>query len=57
MVRVYNEYLMNSPQEGYAGKVEEFITADPKRISWSRALKNDLIRGKSLFFREDAIVR
>ena len=57
MIGVYNDHLADRPQEGYGDKIEEFLTSDPKKISWSRALKNDLGRGKPLSFRQDTVVR
>ena len=56
MVDVYNEHLAQRPLKGYADRIEDHITSDPTKISWSRALKNDLSSGKPLSFREDAIV-
>lgn len=37
--------------------VEDIIDTDPKRISWSRGLKNDVARGRSYSFNPERIVR
>lgn len=37
-------------------KVEDFIDADPKKISWSRGLKNKLINNTEIFFNTDKII-
>ena len=36
--------------------VNKFIDTDPSRISWSRALKGDLGKGKKIAFSEDRVV-
>ncbi|MYG51932.1 MAG: DEAD/DEAH box helicase, partial [Rhodospirillaceae bacterium] len=56
MIDVYNEHLRLRPAEGYADKIESHITSDKKKISWTRALKEELAKGKTLSYREDATV-
>ncbi len=55
MIDVYSEHLSRRPKVGYPGRIEGFITSDPKKISWSGNLKADLSKGRSLSFRNDAI--
>ncbi len=37
--------------------LDEFLTFDSKKISWGRALKNDILRNKPLVFDSNSIVR
>jgi len=37
-------------------RLDELIEADPRKISWTRALKQDLAKGRRLYFDETAIV-
>lgn len=63
MRRMIVEY--NSERERYssvkvgreAPSVDNFVTSDTGRISWSRSLKNSLARGRVLTFDVDRIVR
>ncbi len=52
MIGVYNRELKRwrSVQGGPAAtqNLDSFITTDPRKVSWSASLKNDLRRGKSL---------
>jgi predicted helicase len=38
-------------------KVEDFIDNNPKNISWSRSLRNDLAKYKKYTFNEDKVIR
>ena len=56
MVDVYVDQLSKRPEGGYVSRIEDQIISDPNLISWSGNLKGDLERGKSLSFRDEAIV-
>ena len=56
LIGVYNEHLSKRPQEGYSDRIENHIATDKTKISWTRGLKSDLGKGKSLSFRKEAIV-
>ncbi|HRK67872.1 MAG TPA: DEAD/DEAH box helicase family protein [Hyphomonas sp.] len=62
MIETYSEdlpkvvaALSGVAKEDREEKLNEAITTDSKRISWSRALKSDVAKGKSLKFRQSAI--
>ena len=38
-------------------KVDGFINSDPARISWTRALKQDLVKGKRYSYDENALIQ
>ncbi|CAM5208701.1 hypothetical protein CDEN61S_03787 [Castellaniella denitrificans] len=38
------------------GLVDDFADADPERISWTRALKQDLVKGRHFFYDEQCLV-
>ncbi|KGD62556.1 hypothetical protein T9A_00847 [Alcanivorax jadensis T9] len=62
LIRAYNEecekYRKASDGLGKGAKpsLEDVVSNDPKRISWTRALKNDAKRGKDIQFDPDNIV-
>ncbi len=54
----YNEQAISYNDERISNQnliVEDFIDADPKKISWSRALRNDIARNKRYIFDADKI--
>jgi predicted helicase len=51
----YVEACSGKPQESWP-EVDAVIDADPKKISWTRALKTDVRRGKECRFERDSIV-
>jgi Predicted helicase len=62
MVEIYNanrvryvEACSGKPQESWP-EVDVVIDADPKKISWTRALKSDVRRGKACRFESESIV-
>jgi predicted helicase len=62
MIETYSEdlpkvvaALSRAKKEDRDEKLNETITTDSKRISWSRALKSDVAKGKSHNFRQSAI--
>ena len=61
MIDFYNQQVRDFGAKGLGKSasvkdVESFIDTDPKKISWSRALKQDLSKGKSHPFEEIHIV-
>jgi len=44
-------------QQRRAALVDEFVNADPKKISWSDGLKTDLVRGRRHQFRTEALMK
>lgn len=57
MIATYNDELRrfesvhsNSDRKARTEAVDEFITTDPQRISWTRALKADLVKAKTFAF-------
>ena len=61
MIDFYNQQVRDFAAKGLGKSasvkdVESFIDTDPKKISWSRALKQDLSKGKSHPFEENHIV-
>ena len=42
---------------GHVGNVDSFLNSDPKKISWTRALRTDIERGKVLAIDDGAFVR
>ena len=51
-----SERIASVPSGEREEMINETIETDAKQISWSRALKSDLARGKPLAFRKDAVV-
>ena len=61
MIDCYNQQVRSFLDKGLrkpasVKDIESFIDADPKKISWSRALKQDFLKGKPHPFNEDAII-
>lgn len=50
----YSQICDGKPKEMWP-EVEQVINADPRRISWSRALKADARRGKTYFFESHSV--
>ena len=48
LIDFYSSELEKKIADGFEGNVDDFIRTDPKKISWTRALKADLKREKSL---------
>ncbi|HHA2590992.1 TPA: DEAD/DEAH box helicase [Stenotrophomonas maltophilia] len=49
-----DELLPREDRKGREASLTDFLDADTTRISWSRALKNELVRGREIdFFSED----
>ncbi|MBU6994051.1 MAG: DEAD/DEAH box helicase [Ferrovum myxofaciens] len=42
---------------GREAKVDRFINADPGKISWTRALKQDLVKGKRYSYDDNALIQ
>lgn len=53
--RFSNAHIGRSTREK-AAKVDSFVDTDPSEISWTRALRQDLAKGKPLSFDEDCVV-
>ena len=56
-IAFYGEELARMLAESYEGDVEDFVTLDGTKISWTRALKSDLKRGKPLDFQTGVMVK
>jgi predicted helicase len=54
-VRDFQEQVRSAGVRDVAGLVDTFIDTDPARISWSRSLKQSLIRGRLASFADDRI--
>ncbi|MDE2314723.1 MAG: damage-inducible protein, partial [Elusimicrobia bacterium] len=60
MIDFYNQQVADYKARVSSGKkitVEDFVDNDPKKISWSRSLKNDLAKGKQYDFDPSSIVQ
>jgi predicted helicase len=57
MISFYNEQLISFMKLTPRPKIDDFINTDASKISWNRALKNDLSRNKVNYFRESSIVK
>jgi predicted helicase/SOS-response transcriptional repressor LexA len=63
MIEAYNndlqkvaERIAGVPKDEREEVVNETIETDAKQISWSRALKSDIMRGKAIAFQKNAVV-
>ncbi len=54
-VRRFHKNFEESDQRARGSHVDSFINSDPKKISWTRALKQDLAKGKLFNFDESGI--
>jgi predicted helicase len=54
-IQHYNAELERS--KGIHGDIKDFLNSDPTKISWTRALRNDIKRGKALSISDGEIVR
>ena len=52
----YNEQVNNYLELSKKPKVEDFIGTNPTKISWSRALREDLAKGKKYIFNKNNVV-
>jgi predicted helicase len=52
----YRKIVANIPKVNRPD-LDDFLNFDSKRISWGRALKNDILRDKSLAYEGDSIVK
>ena len=55
MIGFYNSEVDRYGISGNGVKAEDFIDADPRKMSWDRTQKNDLVRGKKVPYRPEAI--
>jgi predicted helicase len=63
MIKFYNKqltdfdvWILENNRQRTASDVEEFIDLDPEKISWTRALKNDLRKAKPATLDEQRVV-
>ncbi|ATF04082.1 putative helicase (plasmid) [Phaeobacter gallaeciensis] len=56
LISNYSHELARKQADGYSGDVDRYVGSDPKEFSWTRALKNDFSREKSLSFSDGEIV-
>jgi predicted helicase len=56
VIEFFNEQSLAYQESGKVKNVENFIDSDPKRISWSRALRNDIRKGKTHSYKAEALV-
>jgi len=54
---VVSEIIVGMDKSKRADAINSAICTDPKRISWSRGLKNDLVSGNTIEFRSDAALQ
>ncbi|MCP1318111.1 type ISP restriction/modification enzyme [Halomonas sp. 707B3] len=52
----YNNELSRKVQEGYSGPVESYVNSEPSRFSWTRSLKLDFSRDKTLNYNDGEVV-
>lgn len=58
LIRFYNDEVKRYQDEGNnKAKVESFINADPTKISWSRSLRNDVVKHKNHIFKDNQIIK
>ena len=55
-ISFFNGEIRRKAQEGYSGDIEKFIEIDGTKISWSRALKSDVTKEKSLDVASGSVV-
>ncbi|WP_297477457.1 type ISP restriction/modification enzyme, partial [Ferrovum sp.] len=53
----FNKTHPDLDRSGREAKVDGFINSDPTKISWTRALKQDLVKGKQHPYDKDASIR
>lgn len=51
----FNESFSVSNRQERESAIDQFIDTDPTRISWTRALKQDFVRGKDLTYSETGL--
>ena len=56
MIGFYNAEVDRYAEAGKPGDVDGFVNTDPKAISWTRALKQDLAKSRKIAFDGQAIV-
>ena len=56
MIGFYNAEVDRYVEAGKPGDVDGFVNTDPKAISWTRALKQDLAKSRKIAFDGQAIV-
>ena len=56
LISGYNSELERKLSTNFTGKIDQFVNTDPKHFSWTRALKSDLKKEKSLTVSDGHIV-